>query len=89
MTKNEAIEFMEKLIKLPLAQQLKLSRKIMISDDRFIFREIRQWWLWSWEWKSIITSSIENNNEFLKMLDDENTSDEEIEAYLVMKKLIE
>jgi len=86
---NEAMEFMEKLITLSLPQQFKLTRKIIISDDKFVFLDTRQWWDWCWKYRNFITSSAENNDEFLKMLDNENTSDEEIEAYLIMKKLTE
>ena len=85
MTKEEAIKFMENLETLSLPQQLKAAFKIMkIKEDKDIILFLPQWMEWHRKNRDFV---MHFDHELIKILNSENSTDEEINACLIMQKL--
>ena len=88
MTKEEAIKFMENLEALPFSLQLKAAIKITKTyKNKELLLSLPQWIEWQNKNKKFIYSQITDRG-LREILNNENSTEEEIDAYLIMQKLI-
>lgn len=90
MTKEEAIKFMENLEALPFSLQLKAAIKITKTyENKELLLSLPQWIEWQNKNKNkkFIYSQITDRG-LREILNNENSTEEEIDAYLIMQKLI-